>query len=133
MDKKRLGLWAPMFVLAAALVMLAVSTGEVEAGGRGKGGGKPGGGTTSAATLTVPATVVAYEYFTVSGAGFSPGATVGVTVTNDWLDVVTADGSGAFSYQKRLRILGPATFTANVQQGKDWVVKATAATVVVSP
>lgn len=99
MDKKRLGLWAPILVVAAALVMLAVSTGTVDAARGGKGGGKPGGGTTTA-TLTVspnpaPAGTTAV---TVTGSGFKPGEVVWTGVVGLIWHTPTADSSGSISF-----------------------------------
>jgi len=98
MDKKRLGLWAPILVLAAALVMLAVSTGAVDAARGGKGGGKPGG--SNGVTLTAsPNPLPAGTVVTFNGSGFRGGETllVGVLGYVPWADVTT-DGSGAFSH-----------------------------------
>ena len=98
MDKKKLGLWAPILVLAAALVMLAVSTGGVEAARGGKGGGKP---STSTATISVspnPAPV-GITHLTVSGGGFKSGEglSVGLPGTIPSYSIVT-DSSGSFSF-----------------------------------
>jgi hypothetical protein len=99
MDKKRLGLWAPILVLAAALAMLAVSTGEVDAApGKGKGGGKPGGGSTATLTVTPNQVPLGATSINISGSGLgsNQGLQVGVQGGIPTYYVVT-DGNGSFS------------------------------------
>jgi len=102
MDKKRLGLWAPMVVLAAALVMLAVSTGGVDAarGGTGgcKGGPKRCGTTTTAVVSVSPNPVpLGSQSVDIHGAGFAANEYLVVTLPGVCCDKgVTTDASGAF-------------------------------------
>ena len=93
---KKLGFWAPTLVLAAALVLLAVGTGSVDAARGGKGHGKPGSGTTpTTVTMTVsPDPVPAGTSATVTGTGFTPGATVNFVVDGGWVIGTGADANG---------------------------------------
>lgn len=98
MEKKKLGLWAPVLVIAAALLMLAISADAVDAARpAGKGHGKPG----SAATLTVspnPAPVGTTEV-TVTGSGFKSGEGLLVGIPGVIPGYgVTTDSSGNFSF-----------------------------------
>ncbi len=97
MDRKKLGFWAPIAVVAAALLMLAVSTGSVDAakGGNaaaGKGGGKP----SPAPTVTMavsPNPPTGGQAFIVSGTGFTPGAAVNFSLGSS-ATYAMADQSG---------------------------------------
>src|SRR5574341_2161029 len=95
MNSKRPGFFAPILVIAAALLMLAISTDAVEAARGGKGGG--GGGSTTAPTVTMsvsPNPVPAWgTVYTISGTGFTPGAGVNF-VLNGVATFTTADSSG---------------------------------------
>ena len=105
MEKKRLGIWSPILVLAAALVMLAVGTGAVDAApGGGKGGGRHGGGGTPPATGTcavTPNPAARWTAVTISGSGFPAGASLGLTIRSESGNVAmtfaTADATGRFS------------------------------------
>jgi hypothetical protein len=103
MNRKTLGSWAPILVVAAALVMLAVGTDAADAARGGKGGGKPGGGggTTTATCQVTPNPAGRWSAVTISGAGFSANAGLGLTVRSESGNVAmtfaTADSTGRFS------------------------------------
>ena len=125
MEKRRLHLWVPVLVIAAALLMLAVSTGTVDAAKGGKGGGGGGsGGSTTAPTVAMsvsPNPVPAWgTVYTISGTGFSPGAGVNF-VLNGVATFTTADASG---YARSIwRSWYPGTYTAYAKQlmGRSYV------------
>jgi hypothetical protein len=113
MDKKKLGLWAPVVVLAAALVMLALGTGEVEAGGRGKGGGKPPKGCTTCVLTVSPNPVpVGSTSIMIGGTGFPANQQVSVGVFGVCCNVpATTDASGTFSVTFVRNFDWPDTYT----------------------
>jgi len=113
MDRKRLGFWAPIVVLAAALLMLAVSTDAVEAArGGGKGGGKP---SRSSATLSVSPNPVPLlsTSVTISGSGFAANQPYSVQLVGIccFKGVIT-DANGAFSLVYDHEFYYPGTYTA---------------------
>lgn len=123
MERKKLGLCAPVLVIAAALLVLAVSADAVEAARGGKGGGK-GGGSTDAPTVAMsvsPNPVPAWgAVYTISGTGFSPGAGVNF-VLDGVVTFTTADANG---YAKSTwRSWYPGTYTAFAKQliGRSYV------------
>ncbi len=119
-------------VAVTALLVTAISAVDADAG-RGCHGKRCT--TAPSAALTVsPNPVAAGDTFTVSGSGFTPDQMVVVTVTGDWGDIVTADGSGAFSHTRSLTIPWTYTFDASQEDspGK-WVVKASATLTVTAP
>lgn len=126
MIRKKLGLWAPILVLAAALVMFAVSTGEVDAARGGKpggGGGKPGGGTTPTVTLTVsPDPVPAYSYATVTGTGFTPGAQINWVIDGGVVMWGSANANGVASVSFAVSFPGTVGVSAKQLNGSSWVV-----------
>jgi hypothetical protein len=102
MDRKKLGLWAPIFVLAAALVMLAVSTGDVDAArggkpGGGGGGGKPGGGSTATLTVTPNQVPLGAASVTISGSGFASNQGLVINTSMFPQPWITTGESGSFS------------------------------------
>ncbi len=80
MSKNKLSLWAPILVIVAALLMLAVSTNAVDAakGGNGNGGGghavTAGTGQPSLALGCDPTGCAIGSSLTVSGANFTPSS-----------------------------------------------------------
>jgi hypothetical protein len=126
-EKRSLGFWAPILVLAAALVMLAVSTDAVDAARGGKGGGKSGGGS-SAATLTVsPNPVPLGTNITISGSGFKAYQDVLINTSHLPSPQVTADGNGSFSFVYDYRYgPGNAGVQAYVMSRSSWVMVAQA-------
>ena len=123
-------------LLAVAAVLLAAALGVDSALAKGRNGkGSGNGGTTTAATLAIaPNPVAAGQVFTVSGSGFAPNKVVVVTVTGAWGDVVTADGTGAFSYRRSLTIPWTYTFDARQETSPNkWVIKASTTLTVVAP
>jgi hypothetical protein len=120
MDKKKLGFWAPILVLAAALIMLAVGTDAVDAAKGGKGGGKPGGGGTPPATGTcqvTPDPAARWSAVTISGAGFPAGAVLGLTIRSESGNVAmtfaTADATGRLSTKYNTVWLGTNAVTVS--------------------
>ena len=116
MNNKRPGFFVPILVIAAALLMLAISTDAVEAARGGKGGGG-GSGSTTAPTVTMsvsPNPVPAWgTVYTISGTGFSPGSGVNF-VLNGVATFTTADSSG---YARSIwRSWYPGTYTAYAKQ-----------------
>lgn len=120
MEKKSLGLWIPLLVVVAAVLVLAASADAVQAArggnGGGKGGGK-GGGTTEAPTVTMsvsPNPVPAWgTVYTISGTGFSPGAGVNF-VNNGVATFTTADANGVA--KSIWTSWYPGTYTAYAKQ-----------------
>jgi len=126
MDRKKLGLWAPIFVLAAALVMLAVSTGDVDAArggkpGGGHGGGKPSGGAPTATLTVAPNPVpVGSTSMVVTGSGFGANQELGTQVFGVCCFVsVWTDSTGAFSYTYQSSFLfgSPGSYRFDVWSG----------------
>jgi hypothetical protein len=117
MDKKRLGLWAPILVLAAALVMLAVSTDAADAARGGNGG--------SSYTVSVSPNPAPYgtSAFVISGSGFKANSVVSVNVSGMLCCGMSyTDSSGSFSYTWN-RMLMPDTYSVFVARlrGNSWV------------
>ncbi len=128
MDRKKLGFWVPILVLAAALLMLAVSTGTVDAargGVQGAGGKGGGGGSTSGGQMTCFGTpnVDGTTLATAVGSGFSAGKTYLVGVVGYFsAQGMTADSGGSFTYNYS-HFMPPGTYkiTAAAQKGGNWV------------
>lgn len=118
MDKKKLGLWAPILVLAAALVMLAVSTDAVDAA-KGKGGGKPAPAPTVTMTVS-PTSPTAGQTFTVSGTGFDPGAPVNF-VLGSMAVYTMANQSGYAASPWTIALPGSPTISAKQLTSRGWV------------
>lgn len=122
MEKKKLGLWVPVLVIAAALLMLAVSADAVDAargGAKGgcKGGPKNCGGETSNAVVMVTPNPVPLgsQSVIISGTGFRANEYLVVTVPGACCDVgATTDGSGAFSVTFYRNFDWPSTYGVEV-------------------
>ena len=117
MDRKKLGLWAPIFVLAAALVMLAVSTGDVDAArggkpGGGGGGGKPGGSTNAVLTVAPNPVPVGSMVIQISGTGFPANQQISVGVFGVCCNIpASVDSAGNFSVPFYRSFDWPSTYT----------------------
>ena len=117
METKRLGRWAPMLVLAAALVMFVAGANVVDAA---KGGSHGRGGTPPPATGTcsvTPNPAARWSAVTISGSAFSAYASVGITVRsvsgNVAMMFASADSSGRFSAKYNTVWLGTNAVTAS--------------------
>jgi len=117
MDKKKLGLWAPILVLAAALVMLAVSSDAVDAArggkpGGGHGGGKPGGSTNAALTVAPNPVPVGSQVIQISGTGFPANQQISVGVFGVCCNIpATVDSAGNFSVPFYRNFDWPSAYT----------------------
>ena len=99
METRRFGLWAPVLVLAAAIVLLALSAGSVDAARGGGKGGKPSGCTPTAAVVVVSPNPVPLgsTSFEFSGTGFCANQYVLLDVPGKCcIQSTTTDGNGAF-------------------------------------
>jgi len=104
-NTKRFGYWAPVLVLAAAVLLLAISAGSVDAarsGSTGKGkGGKPTGCTPTAAVVVVSPNPIPLgsTSFDFSGTGFCANQSVLLDVPGKCcIQATTTDGNGAFRF-----------------------------------
>ena len=127
MEKKKLGIWVPVLVIAAALLMLAVSTGAVEAarGGNGGSGTCKGGpkhcGTTSTATLSVSPNPVPLgsQSVDIHGTGFPPNQTFGVRVYAVCCAMFAySDATGAFTVTFYRDFDWPDTYTVEASSAE---------------
>ena len=116
MDKKKLGLWAPILVLAAALVMLAVSTDSVDAA-RGKGGGKPSRDSVCTTCLTVNPNPVPVntQSIVITGNGLAANQQLAVQLFSVCCFVpVNTDSTGHFSLTYNRNFNWPSTYRVEV-------------------
>ena len=113
MDKKRLGLWAPIVVLAAALLMLAVGTNAAEAvPPAGKGGGKPGGSTNAVLTVTPNPVPLGSTVIQISGTRFPANKQISVGVFGVCCNIpATTSSTGTFSVPFYRNFDWPSTYT----------------------
>ena len=121
MEKKRLGVWVPVLVIVAAVLMLAVSADAVDAARGGAKGGCRGGpkncGGTSTAMLTVTPNPVPLgsQSVDISGTGFGANQYLVVTVPGACCDVgVTTDATGAFTVTFYRNFDWPSTYGVEV-------------------
>ncbi len=139
MEKKSLSLWAPILVIAAALLMLAVGADTVDAArggvkGPGNGGGVchgkkcDGGGETGTAVLTVTPNPVPLgsQSIDISGAGFAPNQEFGVFVFGVCCGMVaTSDSNGNFTVTFYRDFDWPTTYTVNAYNSTSLVASTT--------
>ena len=132
MEKKRLSIWAPVLVLATALLMLAVSAEAVDAarGGNASGGsgqcrGGPkkcgGGGDTGTAVLSVTPNPVPLgsQSVEIHGTGFAPNQTFGVRIYAVCCAMFAySDATGAFTVTFYRDFDWPDTYTVEASSAE---------------
>ena len=136
MEKKKMGFWAPIAVLAAALLMLAMSTDAADAARGGNGGGKPN---ESSASLWLEPALDSYPAYgfavKAKGSGFNPDSVVQISqAPNGAISNLLADSNGNIELSWSTGAPGTYTFSAyQDMQGHRWTVYASVIVEVVAP